>query len=308
LNQVVGDLERMLRRVIGEDIALEIMPATALGRTKADPSQVEQVLMNLVVNARDAMPSGGRIQIRTANATLDAAFAREHAGATPGRYIALAVADSGVGMKPEIVARIFEPFFTTKPVGKGTGLGLSTVYGIVKQNSGYVRVDSTPGAGTTFTIYWPEVDEPAEGFVRESAAVRTLTGTETVLLVEDEASVRELVRKILEKYGYRVLPASDGAEALDIEGRYTGSLDLLLTDIVMPGLNGPDLAQRLVRRRPSMKVIYMSGFAHHLAAGLGSISRRTSFIQKPFSAETLASALRECLEGGNDLGQGAART
>jgi PAS domain S-box-containing protein len=296
LNQVVADLERMLRRVIGEDIVLDIAPSPSLGRTKADPSQVEQVLMNLVVNARDAMPRGGSLTISTANVVLDTAFARQHVGAVPGRYVSLTVTDSGLGMKPEIVARVFEPFFTTKPVGKGTGLGLSTVYGIVKQNGGYVAVDSTPGAGTTFTIYWPEVDEPVDSSSAARVPVRTLRGTETVLLVEDEAGVRELVRKILERHGYRVLPARDAAEAITMEEGHDGPLQLLVTDIVMPGLNGPDLAQRLVRRRPEMQVVYMSGFSHQVAVGFGSVSGRTSFIQKPFSADAFALAVRECLD------------
>jgi PAS domain S-box-containing protein len=296
LNQVVGDLERMLRRVIGEDIVLEIASAPGLARTKADPSQVEQVLMNLVVNARDAMPRGGRLRIGAANVTLDEAFARHHVSAVPGRYVSLTVTDTGSGMKPEIVARIFEPFFTTKVVGKGTGLGLSTVYGIVKQNNGYVTVDSTPGAGTTFTTYWPEVDLPVETPGLGRGPVRTLAGTETVLLVEDEAGVRELVRKILVRHGYTVFAARDAADAIDIEQHYDGPLHLLLTDIVMPGMNGPDLAQRLVRRRPDMQVMYMSGFAHHVAVGFGSVSDRTSFIQKPFSAESLAATVRDCLD------------
>jgi CheY-like chemotaxis protein len=296
LNQVVGDLEKMLRRVIGEDIVLDIMAAPSLGRTKADPSQVEQVLMNLVVNARDAMPRGGRLHISTANVVLDAEFAHQHVGAVPGPYISLTVTDSGTGMTPEVLARVFEPFFTTKPVGKGTGLGLSTVYGIVKQHSGYVTVDSTPGTGTTFTTYWPHADELVPSPSAGRPSVRSLKGAETILLVEDEGGVRELVRKILERYGYRVLPARDAAEAIAIEESHQGVIHVLLTDIVMPGLNGPDLAQRLVRRRPAMPVIYMSGFAHHGAVGVGSVSERTCFLQKPFPAETLAATVRECLD------------
>jgi hypothetical protein len=296
LNQIVGDVEKMVRRVIGEDVAVDVVCSPSLGRTKADPGQVEQVLMNLVVNARDAMPRGGRVHISTANVLLDASFVRQNVGAVPGHYVSLTVADTGCGMKPEVLARVFEPFFTTKPVGKGTGLGLSTVYGIVKQSGGYVTVNSTLGAGTTFTTYWPQVDEPAESLHVGRTSVPTLHGTETVLLVEDESGVRELVKKILERYGYRVLSARHATDALAIEQRHDGPIHLLLSDIVMPGLNGPDLAQRLVRRRPAMPVLYISGFAHHVAVGLGSVGGRTGFLQKPFSAETLAARVRECLD------------
>jgi two-component system, cell cycle sensor histidine kinase and response regulator CckA len=295
LNQVIGDLEKMLGRVIGEDVALEITAAPSLGLTKADPSQVEQVLMNLVVNARDAMPRGGKLNIRTANAVIDSAFARRNVGAVPGRYVSLTVTDSGCGMKPDVLARAFEPFFTTKAIGKGTGLGLSTVYGIVRQNGGYMNVDSAPGKGTTFTIYWPLVDEPLESLSAARASAATLKGHETVLLVEDDAAVRTLVLKILERYEYEVLPARDASEAIAIEERHGGSIHLLLTDIVMPGLNGPDLAQRLVGRRPGIEVLYMSGFAHR-AGGIGSVSRRTGFLQKPFDSETLVAKVRECLD------------
>jgi len=295
LNQIVADVEQRLRRVIGEDITVQVVPSPSLGLIKADPGQVEQVLMNLVVNARDAMPRGGRVEIRTANVLLDRAFLRQHVGAAPGRYVALTVADTGCGMKPEVLARVFEPFFTTKPVGKGTGLGLSTVYGIVTQSGGCVTVDSTPGAGTTFTTYWPQVDQPVESAYSGRPSARTLSGTETVLLVEDEAGVRELVKRMLARYGYHVLSAGDATDALAIEQRHDGPIHLLLTDIVMPGLNGPDLAQRLVRRRRSMAVLYMSGFAH-VAVGLGAGSGRTSFVQKPFSAEILGAKVRECLD------------
>jgi two-component system cell cycle sensor histidine kinase/response regulator CckA len=296
LNQVVGDLQKMLSRIIAEDIVLEITVAPSLGRTKVDPGQVEQVLLNLVVNARDALPSGGKLRISTANVVLDAAFARQHVGAVPGRYVSLTVTDTGSGMKPDVLARVFEPFFTTKPIGKGTGLGLSTVYGIVKQNNGYVTIDSTPGTGTTVTIYWPQVDEPIDALSPGRSSAHTLRGTETVLLVEDEAGVRELVRKMLERHGYHILRAKDGAEAIAIEERHEGPIHLLLTDIVMPGLNGPDLAQHLVRRRPAMEVLYMSGFAHHVALGFGSVSERTAFLPKPFASETLATKVRECLD------------
>ena len=295
LSQVVTDVEKLLHRVIGDDVRLEIATTPELGRTKVDPGQVEQVLVNLAVNARHAMPTGGTLRIDTAAAVLDAAFVGRHAGAVPGRYVSLTVTDTGVGMNPEVAARVFEPFFTTKPIGKGTGLGLSTVYGIVKQNHGYITVDTAPGAGTTFTIYWPEVDEPAEPVFREGLPVHSLAGSETVLLVEDETGVRDLVRKMLERRGYCVLAAADGAAALAIEERHEGPIHLLLTDIVMPGMNGPDLAQRLVRRRPTMPVLYMSGFAPSAMMDFGSLSARADFIQKPFAAETLAAKVRVCL-------------
>jgi PAS domain S-box-containing protein len=296
LNQIVRDLEKMVRRVIGEDIIVQIDAAQALEHTRADPSQVEQVLMNLVVNARDAMPRGGTLRISTANVVIDSARAHQHVGAEPGRYVSLAVTDSGCGMKPEVLARVFEPFFTTKPLGKGTGLGLATVFGIVKQNGGFVAVDSTPGTGTTITVYWPQTDEPAEGLNIDDPSALTLSGEETVLLVEDETGVRELVRKILERYGYTVLSARDATEAMGLEGSYNGPIHLLLTDIVMPGLNGPDLAQRLLRRRHAMKVVYMSGFAHGVTVRFGSVSERTRFLQKPFDAEKLALTIRDCLD------------
>ncbi|MGH9347923.1 MAG: ATP-binding protein, partial [Vicinamibacterales bacterium] len=296
LNLVVRDMHKLLRRVIREDIELTTQLEDELWSVCADAGQVEQVLMNLVVNARDAMPRGGRLHVSTANVVLDAAFARQHVGAVPGAYVSLKVTDSGFGMKPEVLARVFEPFFTTKPVGKGTGLGLSTVYGIVKQNGGYVTVHSTPGTGTAFTTFWPEVHESISSQGASRSSARTLRGTETILLVEDEGGVRELVRKILERYGYLVLSARDAADAMTIDERHDNPIHLLLTDIVMPGLNGPDLAQRLVRRRPAMEVVYMSGFAHHVAVGLGSVSDRTCFLQKPFTAETLAAMVRECLD------------
>jgi hypothetical protein len=296
LNQVIRDMDRMLSRLIAADVTLEITAAPSLARTKVDPSQVEQVLVNLVVNARDAMPRGGRLRVGTANVVLDAAFARHHVGAVPGRYVALTVTDGGSGMKPEVLVRVFEPFFTTKPIGKGTGLGLSTVYGIVKQNGGYVTVDSTPGVGTTFTTYWPQVDAPVTGLRTHGSSAGALKGSETILLVEDEEGVRELARRILERYGYRVLPARDAAEAMAIEEHHDGTIHVLLTDLVMPGLNGASLAQRLVLRRPAMPVIYMSGYAHNAAVSFGSVGERTCFLQKPFPMERLAATVRECLD------------
>jgi signal transduction histidine kinase len=296
LNHVVGNIEKMMRRVIGEDIVLQIDAAPCLGRVKLDPGLVEQVLLNLIVNARDAMPRGGVVRIATSNAILDEAFVRTHVEAEPGSYVALTVSDTGYGMQPEILARAFEPFFTTKPVGKGTGLGLSTIYGIVKQHRGYVTVDSTPGVGTTFTIYWPETGESTETARASMSEPGSARGSETVLIVEDEEPLRELVRKMLQHRGYRVLAARDAADAIAVERRHEGPIHLLLSDIVMPGLNGPDLAQRLVPHRADMAVLYMSGFAHFAGSEIGSLSGRASFIQKPFTSDALASAVRESID------------
>lgn len=296
LTLVVGHMSHMLRQVIGEDIRLDVVAAPALGRTKADPSQIEQLLMNLVVNARDAMPRGGLLRIETANAVVDAAFVRRHAGAVPGRYVSLVVTDTGRGMTPDVLAHAFEPFFTTKGPAEGTGLGLSTVYGIVKQSGGYVTVESTPGVGTTLTIYLPSVDDAITSATAGAPSAPTLTGTETIFVVEDDAGVRDLIRKMLEGYGYTVLPAQDVADALALEAHHPGPIHLLVSDIVMPGLSGPDLAQRVVRRRPAIQVLYVSGFTNRLPLELGSVSPQVSFLEKPFSVETLAAKVRERLD------------
>ena len=295
LNHVVRDLQQMLTRVIGDDIRLNMVTASPLGHVKADPGQIEQVLMNLAVNARDAMPQGGTLTIETADAVLDEAFVRQYVGAEPGRYVSLVVRDTGCGMTPDVLARLFEPFFTTKGPAGGTGLGLSTVYGIIKQSGGFIAVNSTPGLGTTFAIYLPQVDEPIESAV-SPPSVSTLHGTETILLVEDDGDVRELIRKMLERYGYSVLEARDAADALRIEETQRGPIDLLVSDLIMPGLRGPDLAQRLVRRRPAIKVLYVSGYANQVALERGSISARASLLQKPFTSRTLATKVRESLD------------
>ena len=296
LNQVVRDFSRMLSRVISDDIHFDIVAAPSLGRTRADPGQMEQVLMNLAVNAVDAMPQGGTLTIETANAVLDSAFVRRHAGSEPGHYVSLAVKDTGCGMAPEVFAHVFEPFFTTKGPTKGTGLGLSTTYGIVRQSGGYITVESAPGVGTSFTIYLPQVDDVIESAGSKAPSVTTLQGTETVLLVEDEPNVRALIGKMLERYGYTVLQARDVSDAIAIGESHREPIHLLVSDILMPGLNGPDLAQRLVRRRPAIKVLFVSGFAKQVAIPLGSISQGASFLQKPFAAETLATKVRECLD------------
>ena len=296
LNEVLSGLRGMLERIIREDVTLDMVMAPSLGHTKADPKHVEHLLLNLVVNARDAMPRGGRLTITTTNVVLDADFARQHAGTIPGRYVALAVTDTGTGMKPDVRARAFDPFFTTKPTGKGTGLGLSTVFWISQQHSGAVTVDSTPGRGTTLTTYWPRVDAPVDTVESSRTSDRPLEGTETVLLVEDDAAVREPVRRMLEQYGYRVLPAGDPAQAIALEAKYRGPIHLLLADIVMPELNGPDLAQRLTKRRPAMALLFMSGVVPRAPHALGAVSQRVHFLQKPFAPETLGAKVRECLD------------
>jgi CheY-like chemotaxis protein len=252
--------------------------------------------MNLVVNARDAMPRGGELTIATEDIDLDEAFAATHAGAGTGPHVALRVTDTGTGMSPDVLARVFEPFFTTKPLGKGTGLGLSTVYEIVRQSGGSVDIQSAPGAGTTVSIYMPRVELPATPIASAPPAESAARGTETVLVVEDEDSLRALVQRALQARGYHVLSASDGEEALAVDASFSGPIHLLLSDLVMPGLTGADLAQRLVRRRPAMNVLYVSGFTHHVAFTSGVMSRRTDFLQKPFTPEVLAARVRNMLD------------
>jgi len=296
LNQVVRDFSTMLSRVIRDDIRFDIVAAPSLGRTKADPGQLEQVLMNLAVNAADAMPQGGTLTIETANAVLDSAFVRRHAGSEPGHYVSLVVKDTGCGMAPEVLAHVFEPFFTTKGPGKGTGLGLSMVYGLVKQSGGYIMVESSPGVGTTVTMYLPAVDDPVESAAAGPQCVQTLEGTETILLVEDDAGVCSLMRKVLERYSYTVLSTQDAGDAIAIDDSYRGAIHLLVTDMIMPGLSGPDLAQRIVRRRPAIKVLFVSGYRSREVIDLGVSSQNASFLQKPFRPETLATKVRECLD------------
>jgi two-component system cell cycle sensor histidine kinase/response regulator CckA len=293
LNGIVGDMEKMLRRLIGEDIQMVVQTAADLGSVKADPTQVEQILMNLVVNARDAMPRGGELVIETANVELDQDYASQHDGLVQGRYVMLAVTDSGVGMKPEIQAHIFEPFFTTKEVGKGTGLGLSMVYGIVKQSEGLIWVDSAPGKGTRMRVYLPLVDVPAEKSERERLSQQSKRGSETILLVEDDSMLRELVTDILRGCGYAVLVAGHPSEAETISALHGGGIDLLLTDVVMPGMNGHELAKRITASRTTTKVLYMSGYTDELV----DLDAGTFFLQKPFAPSILAAKLREILDG-----------
>ena len=296
LNVVIAEMDRMLGRVLGEAIELAILPGPGLGRICADRSNIEQVIMNLTVNARDAMPNGGRLTIETANVLADEAFARQHLGCAPGQYVLLAVTDSGLGMDQATRGHIFEPFFSTKPHGKGTGLGLSTVFGIVQQSGGGVWVYSEPGRGTTFKVYLPYVDaEPDQ--TRPLPAPVELSGTETVLLVEDEASVREVARRILERLGYRVLVADSPNAAAALCQSHPGPIQLLVTDVVMPLVSGPELAARLSSLRPGLKVLFMSGYTDGSIDAHGVVERGALFLQKPFTSELLARKVRSALGG-----------
>ena len=295
LNIVVSNMERLLKRLLGEDIHLGSVLAQDLGRVKADPGQLEQVIMNLAVNARDAMPKGGKLTVETANAELDQSYTHEHMGAKAGSYVMLAVSDTGSGMTAEVKQRIFEPFFTTKELGKGTGLGLSTVYGIVKQSEGYIWVYSEPGRGTSFKVYLPRVDAPADAHLEHSPSRTVHKGTETVLLVEDEDGVRALVRQVLAKHGYSVLEARHGGEALLHCERHAEDIHLLVTDVVLEQMSGTELASRLASLRPKMKVLYISGYTDDAILHHG-VTQGTHFLQKPFTTESLARKIRQVLD------------
>jgi PAS domain S-box-containing protein len=295
VNAVVQDMERLLRPLIGENIELVTRLAADAGRTRADAGQLEQVLMNLVVNSKDALPTGGQIVIQTRNITLDDAYRGEQTFIRPGDYVLLSVGDNGAGMDRETQSRIFEPFFTTKEKGKGTGLGLSTVYGIVKQSGGYVMVHSEVGRGTTFNIYLPRADEPAEANSAAPASRTAVGGSETVLLVEDEESVRGLVRETLVSKGYRVLEAENGQSGLAVAAAHDGIIELVITDVVMPGMSGRELADQLVAIRPEVKVLYLSGYTEDTIVSEGTIESGKAFLQKPFTLQGLSRKVREVL-------------
>ncbi len=298
LNDVATENLRMLTRMIGEDIDLVMIPGQNLWSVRADAGQIEQVIMNLAVNARDAMPSGGKLTIETANMTLDEEYARYHAPLRPGDYVLVSISDTGAGMDSDTQSHIFEPFFTTKGT-KGTGLGLSTVYGIVKQSGGYIWVSSEVSKGTTFKIYLPRVastGETAVQVVMPAETKKVEPGTETILLVEDEANLRYLARQYLEKQGYKVIEAADGAVAMQIAVAHEAVIHLLLTDVIMPGMNGRELAQRISEIRPNMKVLYMSGYTENVIGHNGMLEPGVRLLQKPFNLRDLRTAVREVLD------------
>jgi PAS domain S-box-containing protein len=294
LNHVVSNMDKMLKRLIGEHIELTYVAGADLGCVQADPGQLEQVIVNLAVNARDAMESGGKLTIETANAVLEEDYTRRHPGVIPGDYVELRVADTGCGMDSKIMAHIFEPFFTTKEGKKGTGLGLSTVYGIIKQSDGHIAAESRTSEGSMFRVYLPRVESPPEADTRST--VFKLKGTETILLVEDETRVRRLVKEILENSGYTVIEATDGNDAMEVSRGFEGSIHLMLTDVIMPHMNGPVLFQKLCPERPDMKVLYMSGYTDGAIDSHGGLDPDTSFLQKPFTPSEVALRVREALD------------
>ena len=295
LNAALAQIMRMLTRLVGEHIEVTVLPEPALGQVQVDAAQLEQVIVNLVVNARDAMPDGGRLTIETQNVTLEAGSTSQHIGTPPGAYVLIAFTDTGIGMDPATQKRIFEPFFTTKERGKGTGLGLATVYGIVKQSGGSVSVYSEPGRGSTFKVYLPRVVELVPTAGDGAGQPVSTSGTGTVLIVEDEPAVRLLAMRTLQRRGYATLVARDGEEALKASEQHPGPIHLLLTDVVLPGTSGPRLAARLVAARPELRILYMSGFTESAVTHHGMLDAGTEFIQKPFSPQALALKVQEAL-------------
>jgi two-component system, cell cycle sensor histidine kinase and response regulator CckA len=294
VNLLLADLETMLRRLIGEDIDLAMVAGADLGQVKADAGQLEQVVMNLCVNARDAMPDGGLLRLETANVDLDSSHAARHESMAPGRYVMLAVSDGGCGIEKDVLTKIFDPFFTTKAEGKGTGLGLAMVYGTIKQAGGHVGVYSEVGHGTTFRIYLPRIDEPVAAPIVDTALVPT-RGWETILVVEDEASLRDITREILSDNGYRVLEAGGADEAMAIASRHPERIDLVVTDVVMPGTNGRVLAESLTAARPGIKVLFMSGYTDDVIAHRGVLEAGTLLLEKPFTVVALLRHVRAAL-------------
>src|SRR5437773_1188222 len=298
LNALVLDMDKLLRRLIGEDVELATVLDPTLGRVTADPGQLEQVIVNLAVNARDAMPQGGKLTLETRNIDLDSSYTLEHSLVKPGPYVQLTVSDSGIGMDEETQAHAFEPFFTTKPRGQGTGLGLAMVYGTVKQSGGFIWVYSEPGRGATFKIYLPRVDAPVESAAPPAPVERPPRGSETVLLAEDEPAVRAIARQAPERQGYTVLAAPSGADALALAAQHGATIHLLLTDVVMPGMSGRDLADRLTAQRPGIRVLYISGYTDNAIVRHGMLEPGLAYLQKPFRPDALVRKVREVLDAG----------
>ncbi len=297
LNGTLSEMEKMLRRLIREDIELVVIPEPGLWQVCLDPSQMDQIIMNLVVNARDAMPDGGTLTLETANVKLDRVYFRNHGiDNDPGPYVMLAVTDTGIGMDQDVQTKMFDPFFTTKDRGTGTGLGLATLYGIIKQNKGYIWSYSEPGQGTTMKVYLPKAKEILETGDREEAHEGGLTGAETVLVAEDNGPVRDVTLKILDQFGYRTLEARDGEEAVRVSRDFEGEIHLLLTDVIMPGMSGKELSERLQSMRPDMKVLYMSGYTENIIIQKGLLPGDIHYIQKPFYFKGLASKVKETIQ------------
>jgi CheY-like chemotaxis protein len=296
LNVVIADMDKMLRRISGEDINLKTIPAQELWPVKVDPTQMDQIILNLAVNACEAMPDAGQLTIETANVIIDDDYAAGHFGAQPGEYVLLAISDTSRGMSHEVQSHLFEPFFTTKEASKGRGLGLAAVYGIVKQNGGHIGVQSEENRGTVFKIYLPRAVESKYSFPSIRIGEKTTAGHETVLLVEDTTLVRDLVRRILQKQGYILLEAQNGEEALQLITNYAGPIHLLLTDIVMPGISGKTLAEEAAHLRPDMKVLYISGYAGESFTDHDAVEPGDAFLQKPFNPTALARKVRAVLD------------
>jgi two-component system, cell cycle sensor histidine kinase and response regulator CckA len=305
LNDTVAGLEQMLGRVLGSSIRIVTQLDAGLGAVNADPGQIEQVVMNLALNARDAMPEGGKLRIETCNATLDGAYMKQHGATEPGEYVMIAVRDTGTGMDRGTQARIFEPFFTTKESGEGTGLGLAMVYGIIKQSGGYVWVYSEPGHGTTFKIYLPRVDDPVQTIQRDPLSIADLRGTETILLVEDEEPVRETSARLLRRAGYTVIETANGADAFAAFNQNPAAVDVVVTDMVMPAIGGRELA-RMVRAIDSrIPVVFVSGYTDDDELRRSGLDDRTFFIEKPFMPDLLLTRLREAVATRASLKQSA---
>jgi len=298
LNVVTLHVERMIRRILGEDIELVTVPGDPLWKVKIDPGQIEQVILNLAINARDAMPEGGRLTIETGNLLIDEDYAQSNLGAAPGAHVVLSVSDTGMGMDKDTQAKIFEPFFTTKEKGKGTGLGLSTVFGIVKQSGGHIWLYSEPGKGTTFKLCFPRTAEQGDSLLPPEVAASPIPrGTETILLVEDDAQLRALARTILVRHGYQVLDAPNPVDALAISAGFPGWIALLVTDVVMPQMNGRELSRKLLEMRPDTKVLYMSGYTDNAIVHNGILDAGVAFLQKPLTPAVFARKVRQVLDG-----------